>query len=122
MTTRHYTDWPPRLPAIARMRKAGQTWKEIGPYFGVSKEAMLGVGCRYAEELASLAAKDVAAKEPEAKNPAALTMASTEPASQIVPELFVENGFVVKRYPPMWAEGTGFGVTAKPRARPKRSD
>lgn len=113
MTHRHYTDWPPRLPAIARMRKAGETWKQIGEHFGVSKEAILGVSSRYAAELKSLAERP-AQPAPKAHDPAGERV--------IEPEIVIEGGQTIKRYPPMWADGTGFGVTARPRVKPKRND
>lgn len=117
MTSQRRADWADRLPAIARMRKAGRKWDEIATYYGVSKRAILNVSHRFADQLDEHAKRlaEPANRVPEPTNPVA--------ERAIQPELYEENGIIVKRFPAMWAEEAGLGrYTVKPKGKVKRND
>lgn len=86
------------------MRSAGDKWGDIAAHFGVSHATIHYIKIRYAIELHAIQNEDVA------------------PRPVIEPEIVVEDGLTIKRYPAMWAEGAHSRNGVRPSVRGKRSD
>jgi hypothetical protein len=108
MTTQHRADWACRLDAIARMRNRGASWKIVAQFYGVKESTIHNVRKRFQAALLE--------KMAEAEKATVGVRADMRPV--VEPEIFVEDGIEVKRYPPLWAEDAVVErYTAKPKGR-----